>query len=156
VQLERAAQLPGFIERTLDADAVETGRGVERTVRGGAKGELSTQTKARGHNATVAPRQRTRGEHRRFDIVERELLIEACEEAERAGQVLGPVREFDVRLLPPEQIGSQRQITAFGETIGDQPHGAVHSKDLLQDDNGRCRRGRGLRHIGVERTAVER
>jgi hypothetical protein len=52
---------------------------------------------------------------------------------------LGSHVKIDARLLPPEQVRRDREEALFRQFVAGFADVSVHSKELLQDDNGRSR-----------------
>src|SRR5579863_3978828 len=62
--------------------------------------------------------------------------------------------QVDARLLPPEQVRSDREVALFSQFITVLANVRVHTEQFLQNDNSRSRRGLRFCDIGGERAAL--
>src|ERR1700740_3088153 len=62
--------------------------------------------------------------------------------------------QVDARLLPPVQIWSDREVAFFRQFITVLANVGVHTKQFLQNDNGRSQLGLRSRDVGGERAAL--
>jgi hypothetical protein len=58
--------------------------------------------------------------------------------------------KVDARLLSPEQIRRDRDKALLSQFAAGLADVRVHPEDLVQNDNGGCRQGRGPRDIGAK------
>ncbi len=118
-------------------------------------GELAAEAVADRAGLAGAGGQAAQMRQARLEIVDALGLVEALVELEGARPFrLGLVGELDAGLLPPEEIGTERDVALRGETVGDVAHHLVDAEDLLDDENARTFAALRCREIAGKAAAI--
>src|SRR5580692_6797265 len=90
-----------------------------------------------------------------FDVLDAGISVISLIEAKAVVPVgLGGDLQIDARLLPPEQVWSDREVALFRQFIAVLADVGVHTKQFLQNDNSGSWRGLRFCDIGVECTTL--
>src|SRR5262249_18148661 len=102
-----------------------------------------------------ASRQLAEMAKRRLEVVDTLRLVEALVEGERllpfGVRLIG---DLDARLLAPEQIRAERDVTLPREAVGEIAHDLVDAENLLDHEHARAAAGRWCREISAEAAAI--
>ncbi len=155
VEHERSGELARFIQRLVDADAIIADIAIGVAARRHEIGELAAEAVADGAGLAGAGGEAAQMRQARLEIVDALGLVEALVELEGARPFrLGLVGELDAGLLPPEEIGAERDVALRGETVGDVAHHLVDAEDLLDDENARTFAALRCREIAGKAAAI--
>ena len=109
-----AGDAAGFVERLLDADAVEGDRGVHVVAGGGEVGELAAEAKAHGGDGAGALGQRPQRLQRRADVGDAPVHVETPVEVEGPGEVVVAVAESTPGSMRQKRSGHEADIALLG------------------------------------------
>ena len=143
-----------FVERPLDADAVERDRRVDIVARRREVGELAAEAEAHGGDLAGALGPRSQRLDGGADIDEALVHVEALVKAEGLGEIGLVVAQVHAGLQPPEEIGHEADIPLLGVEVGDGPQARVDPEDFLLDDEARPAARLRHRQIASERAAA--
>ena len=149
-----AGDAAGFVERLLDADAIERDRRIDVVARGGEIGELAAEAEAHGGSLAGALGPCPERIERRTDVDEGLVHVEALVETEGLGKIVLVVTEVHAGLHAPEEIGHEADITFRGIEVGDRAQARVDAENLLLDQQARPATRLRHRQIAAEPAAV--
>src|SRR5580704_3847216 len=106
-------------------------------------------------NLAVALRETAYGTDRFFDVLYAGISVISLIEAKAVVPIgLGGDVQIHARLLPPEQIWSNRKVALFRQFIAVLADVGVHTEQFLQNDNSGSRRGLRSCDISGERAVM--
>ena len=149
-----AGDAAGFVQRLLDADAVERDRRIDVVSCCSEVGELAAEAETHRCHLAGALRPHPQRLHRGADIGDPLVHVEALVIVEGLGEVGLAVAEVHARLHAPEEIGHETDVALLGVKVGDRPQARVDPENLLLDEQARPAARLGHRQIAPERAAT--
>src|SRR5271156_4807340 len=143
-----------FSEIFLGIGAVIPDRGIDAVVAHGChEDHQRAQAIAQQGNLAVAFRETAYCIDSVFDVLYAGISVISLIEAKAVVPVgLGGNVQVDAGLLPPVQVWSDREVTLLRQFVAVLANVGVHTKQLLQNNDGRSRHSLGPRDIGAKCT----
>ena len=150
VQHEWPVQILHLANVVLDIGAVIGNRAIDLAATAQQVAKFAAEAVADRTDLAVALLQAGKIVPGVLHVAHGEVVVEVVVEVEGLIYVLGVfVREFDPRLLPPEQIGHQADESGLGEFMCMMAHGVVDTPDLHDRNDRTGRRLVGNSDIGA-------